>query len=110
MKFSLSSLRADGLTEELLGFLRHTGTRSVTLALEGASRRLRVAMNKNFSEGAFLKAVERISRMQFNTLKVSLAHDMGDDASACMQIRDMLTKQSLRPGREIGRASCRERV
>lgn len=70
VKFSLSSLRADGLTEELLGFLRHTGTRSVTLALEGASRRLRAAMNKNFSEDAFLKAVERISRMQFNTLKV----------------------------------------
>ena len=41
IKFSLSSLRADGLTDELLEFLRHTGTRSVTLALEGASRRLR---------------------------------------------------------------------
>jgi radical SAM superfamily enzyme YgiQ (UPF0313 family) len=70
IKFSLSSLRADGLTEELLQFLRHTGTRSVTLALEGASRRLRRAMNKHFSEEAFLEAVTRISRMQFGTLKL----------------------------------------
>lgn len=70
IKFSLSSLRADGLTDELLGFLRHTGTRSVTLALEGASRRLRRAMNKHFSEEAFLEAVERISRLQFGTLKL----------------------------------------
>lgn len=70
VKFSLSSLRADGLTEELLQFLRHTGTRSVTLALEGASRRLRRAMNKHFSEEAFLEAVTRISRMQFGTLKL----------------------------------------
>lgn len=70
VKFSLSSLRADGLTDELLGFLRHTGTRSVTLALEGASRRLRRAMNKHFSEDAFLEAVARISRLQFGTLKL----------------------------------------
>jgi len=70
VKFSLSSLRADGLTDELLGFLRHTGTRSVTLALEGASRRLRRAMNKHFSEEAFLEAVTRISRLQFGTLKL----------------------------------------
>jgi hypothetical protein len=42
----------------------------VTLALEGASRRLRRAMNKNFSEEAFLEAVERISRLQFGTLKL----------------------------------------
>lgn len=70
VKFSLSSLRADGLTEELLEFLRRTGTRSVTLALEGASRRLRQAMNKRFSEDAFLAAVSRVSRLQFNTMKL----------------------------------------
>ncbi len=79
VKFSLSSLRADGLTEELLGFLRHTGTRSVTLALEGASRRLRRALNKNFSEEAFLEAVERISRLQFGTLKLYMITGWPDE-------------------------------
>lgn len=80
VKFSLSSLRADGLSEELLGFLRRTGTRSITLALEGASRRLRAAMNKNFSEEAFLQAVEWISQMQFNTLKLYLITGWPDES------------------------------
>ena len=79
VKFSLSSLRADGLTDELLSFLRHTGTRSVTLALEGASRRLRRAMNKHFSEDAFLDAVERISRLQFGTLKLYMITGWPDE-------------------------------
>lgn len=80
VKFSLSSLRADGLTDELLGFLRHTGTRSVTLALEGASRRLRRAMNKHFSEDAFLEAVARISRLQFGTLKLYMITGWPDES------------------------------
>lgn len=79
IKFALSSLRADGLSDELLGFLRQTGTRSVTLALEGASRRLRRAMNKNFSEEAFLAAVTRISRLQFNALKVYMITGWPDE-------------------------------
>ncbi|GAB1410495.1 radical SAM protein [Desulfovibrionales bacterium] len=70
IKFSLSSLRADGLSESLLTFLRRTGTRSITLAVEGASQRLRMAMNKHFSEDAFFTAVSRISQLQFGTLKL----------------------------------------
>ncbi|MDY7001460.1 MAG: radical SAM protein [Thermodesulfobacteriota bacterium] len=72
IKFSLSSLRADGLSFELLSFLRKTGTRSVTLALEGASARLRRAMNKNLLERDFLSAIQHISALQFNHLKIYL--------------------------------------
>ena len=70
IKFSLSSLRADGLTREFLTFLRHQGIRTLTLAIEGASARLRTAMNKQFNQDAFLKAVELASELQFNTLKL----------------------------------------
>lgn len=72
IKFSLSSLRADGLTDEFLEFLRRTGTRSLTLALEGASRRLRTAVNKHLDEDALLDAVARAARLQFNHLKLYL--------------------------------------
>ena len=68
--FSLSSMRADGLTMELLTFLRKAGVRSLTLALEGASTRLRRAVNKRLDEDAFLTAVERIAALQFNHLKI----------------------------------------
>ncbi|MDO9084474.1 MAG: radical SAM protein [Humidesulfovibrio sp.] len=71
-KFSLSSLRADGLSEELLGFLRECGIRTVTLALEGASERLRTAANKNLDAGVFLAAVERAANLGVNHLRVYL--------------------------------------
>lgn len=71
-KFSLSSLRADGLTEELLSFLRECGIRTVTLALEGASERLRVAANKKLDAEVFLSAVERSARLGVNHLRVYL--------------------------------------
>lgn len=70
--FSLSSLRADGLDDGLLDFLRRKGTRSLTLALEGASRRLRTAVNKQLDEEAFLDVVSRAARLQFNHLKLYL--------------------------------------
>ncbi len=70
VKFSLSSLRADGLDRKFLEFLRRSGTRSITLAVEGVSSRLRRAMNKHFSSEKFFRAVELISEMQFNTLKL----------------------------------------
>ena len=72
IKFSLGSLRADGATREFLTFLRKTGTRTLTFALEGASRRLRTAMNKNLDEEALLNAVQLASELQFNTLKLYL--------------------------------------
>jgi len=69
-KFSLSSLRADGLTEELLTFLRQCGIRTITLALEGASERLRRAANKKLDAEVFLEAVERSARLGVNHLRV----------------------------------------
>lgn len=70
IKFSLSSLRADGLDMDFLRFLRHTGIRSITLAVEGISRTLRTAINKHFNEDKFFQAVENISGLRFNTLKL----------------------------------------
>jgi len=69
-KFSLSSLRADGLNEELLTFLRQCGIRTITLALEGASERLRRAANKKLDPEVFLEAVERCARLGVNHLRV----------------------------------------
>ncbi len=109
VKFSLSSLRADGLTDELLGFLRHTGTRSVTLALEGASRRLRRAMNKHFSEEAFLEAVTRISRLQFGTLKLYMITgwpDEGEDDWA--EFESFLTR--IDEARKLGQGNRKKGV
>lgn len=68
-KFSLSSVRADGVTEELLTFLRQCGIRTITLALEGPSRRLRNLASKKLDEDDFLRAVALCARHGVNHLK-----------------------------------------
>ena len=71
-KFSLSSMRADGITEELLVYLRERGIRTVTLALEGASERLRRMMSKKLDPKDFLNAVRLCARYGVNHLKLYL--------------------------------------
>ena len=69
-KFSLSSIRADGVTPEFLKFLRASGLRTITLALEAPSRRLRLAANKRLREEDFLAAVRLCAEHTVNHLKV----------------------------------------
>ncbi|NDY56042.1 radical SAM protein [Desulfovibrio sulfodismutans] len=70
VKFSLASVRADGVTRELLAILRAAGSRTLTLALEGPSARIRRAANKNLSEDAFLAAVALAGEFGVNHLKM----------------------------------------
>jgi len=72
VKFSLASVRADGVTRELLTILRAAGSRTLTLALEGPSARIRRAANKNLSEAAFLAAVALAGEFGINHLKMYL--------------------------------------
>ena len=71
-KFSLSSMRADGITEDLLIYLRERGIRTITLALEGASERLRRMMSKKLDPQDFLNAVRLCARYGVNHLKLYL--------------------------------------
>ena len=71
-KFSLSSVRADGITPELLTILRAAGLRTLTLALEAPSERLRRAANKQLSVEALLRAVSLAGEYGVNHLKFYL--------------------------------------
>ncbi|WP_320170924.1 radical SAM protein [Maridesulfovibrio sp.] len=92
-KFSLSSVRADGLTEELLDILRAAGVRTVTLALEGASKRLRDAASKNLEEDDFLRAVELCAAKGVNHLRVYIIVGWpGETSEDYEEFADMLQK------------------
>ncbi|WP_432737964.1 radical SAM protein [Maridesulfovibrio sp. FT414] len=92
-KFSLSSVRADGLTEELLDILRAAGVRTVTLALEGASKRLRDAASKNLEEEDFLRAVELSAAKGVNHLRIYVIVGWpGETAEDYEELADMLRK------------------
>lgn len=69
-KISVSSLRADSLSPALLQALAESGTRTLTLAPEAGSDRLRRAINKNVTEEQILAAAAMARGARFPELKL----------------------------------------
>ncbi|TVR01424.1 MAG: radical SAM protein [Deltaproteobacteria bacterium] len=66
----LSSLRADRLSPELMELLRAGGYRTLTVASDGASERLRVVLQKVIREQHLLQAAHYAATYGMRTLKV----------------------------------------
>jgi radical SAM superfamily enzyme YgiQ (UPF0313 family) len=60
--FSVSSLRADTLTPELLADLKRSGQKTVAIAPEAGSGRLRKVINKHLSREQIIEAVRLVGR------------------------------------------------
>lgn len=100
--FSLSSVRADGLDDDFLQFLRDTGARSLTLALEAPSERLRRAAGKRLDSEALLRVVETVSRLRFNKLKLYLIVGWpGEEDADYEELADFMAR--VQEARERGR-------
>ncbi|MCL5027018.1 MAG: radical SAM protein, partial [Chloroflexi bacterium] len=69
-RITVSSLRADSLTEGLLRGLAESGARTITIAPEAGSERLRKTINKRLDEETLRCAVEAIGRWRFQQLKL----------------------------------------
>jgi radical SAM superfamily enzyme YgiQ (UPF0313 family) len=69
-KVSLSSVRADRASPELLTALVAGGLRTLTLGLDGASERLRTSIDKQCSAEVFLTACENAAACGLNAVKV----------------------------------------
>lgn len=70
MQLSVSSLRVDPLPEALLAALAASGSRTLTIAPEAGSERLRRAINKRIAAQDILQAAEQASRYGFSELKL----------------------------------------
>lgn len=102
IKFSLSSLRLNKLNYDFLYFLRKVGTRSITIAVEGISKRIRRAINKKFSEKIFFQVIEDLSKLQFNKLKLYFILGFPqEDTQDFLELEDFLKKVQL--ARKIGK-------
>lgn len=66
----LSSLRADRLDDELVGLLKEGGYKTLTVASDGASERLRVTLQKTIRERHLFEAAELVAAHQLKHLKV----------------------------------------
>jgi radical SAM superfamily enzyme YgiQ (UPF0313 family) len=69
MELSISSLRADSLTEDLVAALARGGHRTVTVAPEAGTERLRRAIRKEISDDQLYAACEMIRRHGIPNLK-----------------------------------------
>jgi radical SAM superfamily enzyme YgiQ (UPF0313 family) len=63
-RFSVSSLRADTLSQNLLDHLKEVGQRTVAIAPEAGSERLRRVINKHLTSEQIMHAVNLIARTQ----------------------------------------------
>ncbi len=69
-QISLSSLRADRLSDELMALLAQGGYQTITVASDGASERLRAMMMKNIRAKHLLRAAELVRDHGLRRLKV----------------------------------------
>jgi radical SAM superfamily enzyme YgiQ (UPF0313 family) len=66
----ISSLRADRLTDELCGLLRRGGYRTLTVASDGSSERMRALIERQTYERHLLRAAELATQHGYGVLKV----------------------------------------
>ncbi len=80
--FSPASLRADCLDEELAALLRAGGARSLTIAPEAGSLRLRRLVNKTLTEEQMLTAARLAASQEIYQLKLYFLYGLpGEEAS-----------------------------
>jgi radical SAM superfamily enzyme YgiQ (UPF0313 family) len=108
MGFSISpaSLRLDDLTPTILRLLRVSGERTVTIAPETGSDRLRRVVNKTVTNAEIFDAAEMIFASGMENLKlyfmIGLPTETDDDLVAIHDLTLRLRETMMRYGRERG--------
>ena len=109
-RFSVSSLRAEKLSGKLLEHLEESGQRTITIAPEAGSQRLRNIINKHLTEEQILGAVRMIAgksdfsiRLYFLMgLPTETPHDVNEITELVKRIKHRMVKESAARGK-IGR-------
>jgi radical SAM superfamily enzyme YgiQ (UPF0313 family) len=107
VRLSFSSLRADRLSQEFLDVLRRTGLKTVAIAPDAGSERMRRVINKGISEQDVLQATESLVNAGIPNLKlyfmVGLPSETMSDVEAivslCKKVKHRFLKASRRKDR-----------
>ena len=112
MGYSISpaSLRLDDITPPMLRLLRESGERTITIAPETGSDRLRRVINKTITNDEILLAAERIFAAGFENLKlyfmIGIPTETDDDLIAIrdltLQLKDIMLVHA-RPRGRVGK-------
>jgi len=109
IRISFSSLRAEGLSPELLSALRQSKVKTATIAPDAGSERMRKVINKGITEEAILTAADALVANGIPNLKlyfmIGLPTETMDDVEAiirlCKKIKHRFLKSS-RSQKRIG--------
>ncbi len=106
---SFSSLRADRISDKLLSLLSRSGLKSVAIAPDGCSERLRRVINKGLTEVDLLQAAEKLVGAGIRNLKlyvmIGLPTETYKDLDEMIDLVKGLHKRILQIGRKRGRVS-----
>ncbi len=104
---SVSSLRADSLSRALIERLAASGHRTISIAPEAGSERLRKAINKGITEADILRAADLIFGAGIPNLKlyfiIGLPTEEDEDIDAIASLAAKVHEVQLRHARPAGR-------
>jgi radical SAM superfamily enzyme YgiQ (UPF0313 family) len=104
---SPASLRLDDLTEPIVRMLRQSGERSITIAPETGSDRLRRVINKTVTNDEILESAELIFASGIESLKlyymIGLPTETDDDLVAIRDLTVQLRERMLKYAKPRGR-------
>jgi len=102
-KMSLSSLRMNSFHPDIILSLKESGHRTVALAPETGSERLRKVINKSLSDEQIFKAVEVLVKHRIPSLKlyfmVGLPTEQEEDIDAIIDLAKKIKHQVLKEGK-----------
>ena len=99
---SPASLRMDDLTETIVGLLHRSGERSITIAPETGSDRLRRVINKTFTNGDMVKAAGVAFERGWDLIKVYSMIGLPSETTADLDELVTLVSNILAEGRKKG--------
>jgi radical SAM superfamily enzyme YgiQ (UPF0313 family) len=97
---SIASIRADTVSDNVLKMLRGLGQRSVTIAIESGSERLRAIMKKNLTQDEIEHAINLLDTHGFESVKLygiaGLPHELDSDLTQTIDLLQKLKKSHKR--------------
>jgi len=106
-KFSVSSLRADSLTSGILQHIKDAGQRSLAIAPEAGTERMRRVINKHLDQGQIVDAVRMIASTEDFGLRlyflVGLPTEERADVTGILELVKSIRHHMIKESRTRGR-------
>src|SRR3972149_4168770 len=104
---SVSSLRADSVGEVLIERLARSGHKTISIAPEAGSERLRMVINKGIAEADILRAADMVFGHGIPNLKlyfiIGLPPETREDVEAIITLTEKVREIQLKHARPAGR-------